>query len=1283
MFEIPKDRLAHLSDADGRELVARLCEAELVQAGMPVSAVRWSGAQDAPDGGLDVDCFVESSDFRGDFVPRARTGFQVKKTSMRKDRIPTEMSPRGKLRPIFGELARCGGCYILVSLGDDPTETARKPRLAEMQRQVEPLRECGDLQVKFYGRGELAQWLRQHPGVALWACGKLGMPLEGWRSFRRWTVVPPGQSDELICRDGISIELPGPDAGKYGIEDGIDGIRELVRTGDKAVRIVGLSGVGKTRIVQALFEIGVGGSPLERHLAIYADLGEQSVSTAARLVEWLRAEQRPAILVLDNCPTEVHNSLAARVAESGFLKLITVEYDIRDDRPEITSVVQIQAEGNEIAETLVRRRYPHLGQVNAELIANFSGGNARLALALADHVEEDEGLSAFSNRQLFERLFWQRGALDRNLLEGAQVLSLVYSFSVSENEEGVDHLSVLAALIERSRLSLFRATQDLVERQLAQKRGAWRAILPHALANDLAADALNAIPQKTVLRAFQPSRNRHLLASFARRLGYLHDHEVARNIVRSWLAPGGMLHEIENLDAKHLQLLENAAPAVPDAVLDAIEARLSQIDPSHLPQALVFQGGIVTGLLCAIAYDPELFERSVRVLARFALSGETDRGNSNAWTRLCGLFSLYLSGTEAPLGVRLPIVQGFLFSSNSIERKLGFGMLEAALDSGNRIGVGNFHFGTRPRSYGWPRSVGERDDWLHSFLALLSKAAVSNDPALSSGARDLLANQLRSLWGYPGLRRDLAATARCLNNRAPWTTGWRAIRMIRQYDYKDRAPKRGPNDIELLEELGEELHPAALADRIRVYVLGTGFDQLSLDDAFDPSDSKRYEASGRRLDSIAFSLGAEAADNPAIVDDLSGELFSTVAGRQFEFGKGLASKSSDLEGLWNRLVEHLGKAGDKACDCRLLAGMIETIQRKDRALADKLLDCAIDNRHLRQFMVFLQCEVALDRPAVDRLLRAMDFEDTPLEQFGCLAWSRFADGLEECGLCDLMSKVLERPGGTNVVIGSLGSRFFSLIGEENAVVSARLRSVGIRASTQWFLDRTTFRRGGSMEVHNLERVLDICVDRNEHSGEVGELMEALFAYLTGPNVSLADSNKFLGILARRQPLQFLDRAFRQGNAYDVARLHMFREGLLGKNSLSYIDATDLLAWCRQGSYQERLAKLAKHIFPFSGEMEVGGAELSDQAWAILGEAEDASIILSSYAGSIGPSSWSGSRADIIGRRLPAFERLLEDSRPHVRETAQRLIPDIRSSEVAERELEHKRTEARAEAHRFE
>lgn len=39
MFEITKDQLRRLGDADLRELIARLCEAELRMAGAPVSTV--------------------------------------------------------------------------------------------------------------------------------------------------------------------------------------------------------------------------------------------------------------------------------------------------------------------------------------------------------------------------------------------------------------------------------------------------------------------------------------------------------------------------------------------------------------------------------------------------------------------------------------------------------------------------------------------------------------------------------------------------------------------------------------------------------------------------------------------------------------------------------------------------------------------------------------------------------------------------------------------------------------------------------------------------------------------------------------------------------------------------------------------------------------------------------------------------------------------------------------------------------------------------------------------
>ena len=168
MFDISKDQLLRLSDVDLRELVARLCEAELSRAGAPVSAVRWGGSQTAPDGGLDVEILVKDQEFAGDFVPRAWTGIQVKKSSMPAGKIADEMSPKGVLRPIFPELATQNGCYIIVSLADDPAGTNLGNREQAMQTQVESVKGQGDLRVEFYGRSQLANWLRQYPGVQRW-----------------------------------------------------------------------------------------------------------------------------------------------------------------------------------------------------------------------------------------------------------------------------------------------------------------------------------------------------------------------------------------------------------------------------------------------------------------------------------------------------------------------------------------------------------------------------------------------------------------------------------------------------------------------------------------------------------------------------------------------------------------------------------------------------------------------------------------------------------------------------------------------------------------------------------------------------------------------------------------------------------------------------------------------------------------------------------------------------------------------------------------------------------
>ena len=1135
MFDISKDQLLRLSDVDLRELVARLCEAELSRTGAPVSAVRWGGSQTAPDGGLDVEILVKGQEFAGDFVPRAWTGIQVKKSNMPAGKIAEEMSPKVVLRPIFPELAIHNGCYIIVSLADDPAGTRLDDREKAMQAQIESVKDQGDLRMEFYGRGRLADWLRQHPGVQLWVREKLGLPLSGWRPFGRWSTTPPGVEDDLICEAGVTIALPGG-RDKLGTLQGINGIRELIRSSDKAVRIVGLSGVGKSRIVQALFEETVGDEPLDRHLAIYADLGEAPDPPVRTILERLAAEERPAIVVLDNCSSDAHNRIASQAASLPNLCLVTVEYDIQEDKPEVTSVVRVDAEGPEIAETLIRRRHPDLGQVNARRIAEFSGGNARVALALADAAsEEKESLSSFSPAQLFDRLFYQRGAPDADLLKAAEVLALVYSFSISTNEGGVDELAALAGLLSQDRPVLYRAAETLVKRQLAQKRGNWRAVLPHAVSNRLAKRALENISVDDILNAFQGLPSPRLLKSFGKRLGYLHDHEVAQRIVKSWLSPGGLLHNLHGLNEDSIQLLLNVAPAVPEDVLSAIEAQDETFFSRGNPLFPTF-----VDLLAKIAYEAGLFERCANLLAKFALTEREGENRNSIQDWLFGLFSLYLSGTEANPDARENFVRRFLMSDKQNEQRLGLGMLRAALQSYHWFAVGDFDFGARPRSYGYhPKTSEEQNQWFMRFVALAREIATGEDVYLLTQVRTLLARELRGLWDHPGLRAALVDLAMALNEQRSWLEGWLAVRSIKYYDYRrtggtklldklDEMPEsERPSDeatkiyvlgAELLDKLDKALKPGRLSDEVRTYVLSAGHEQFTLDEEFNSDDDQKWQESGKRAAARAHDLGMAVADEPKVMGELSQDLFTAQSGYLTEFGRGVASKCDDLQGLWERLIEWLELAGDQASHCGVLCGVLEVIQERDAPLAQKILDEAVQNRILRKFIVRLQVSVPLDDTGVYRLHSSLDFEDTPLPQFGNLAWHRPLDTFNETDVRDLMLRILDRPDGAEVVLDDLSMRLY-VLRDDKLVLGPDLKRVGILASAALLRHKADFHYRDSINSH-LSEVLKSCMDEVEFPEETSEVFDAYFVRLRASYGYVGGIEEAVAVLAEKATFRF-------------------------------------------------------------------------------------------------------------------------------------------------------------------
>jgi hypothetical protein len=167
-------------------------------------------------------------------------------------------------------------------------------------------------------------------------------------------------------------------------------------------------------------------------------------------------------------------------AENSCLSVITVEFDVRDDQPEGTDVFSLEPSSVTLMEKLLSRRFPDVSQVDRRTVAEFSGGNARMAIALAETIDKGETIAGLTNTELFRRLFEQRHAANDSLLRIAQACSLVYSFEGETLEGDAAELPTLSGLAGTTTDEVFRGVAELRRRNLVQQRGVWRAILPHA-----------------------------------------------------------------------------------------------------------------------------------------------------------------------------------------------------------------------------------------------------------------------------------------------------------------------------------------------------------------------------------------------------------------------------------------------------------------------------------------------------------------------------------------------------------------------------------------------------------------------------------------------------------------------------------------------------------------------------------------------------------------------------------------------------------------------------------
>lgn len=640
----------------------------------------------------------------------------------------------------------------------------------------------------------------------------------GWQRFDDWSNTKAEIEAEYFIDDNVKVISPNHQQNnELNVVDGINEIRQKLSSTGTSVRLIGLSGVGKTRFAQALFDERIGENSLDQRNVWYCDLGDSPVPMPEHFIEELIQKNKPYILIVDNCGQDTHAKLTRKVQNTQIV-LITIEYDVKDDLPENTDVYKLKPISVEIVQKVIERHYSHINNLNSRKIADFAGGNYRLALAIASNIAKTDNLALLTDKELFERLFWQQGHVNTELLKIAQNFALVYSFNIEDSGEENSELDFLAGLARVDTDIAIEAIETLKSKDIIQQRGKWRAILPHALANHLAKELISTKLVKQIDQ-FTKSMPARLQTSFIKRLSYLHDVPKVKEVVNLWLSNDGWLGKKflnDTYDSQDLVKIRLLSLIAEDQSLALIEQKhvldkkfLTRENPHFVD---------LSRLIRSLAYQKHNFKNAFELLVYFAKDEKENEKNNSIRDLVTSLFRLYTSETLADLEQKKEILnklksqeeyQSILL--DCISTALNFHEYGYFIRESNESGKSS-DYGYRPETYK------EISSWVDFLLDLLNELDIRG----IAKVRTIFTNHLKEIVWTCKETEIVKKYLHDFNKRSFFVEAHAQLINIVKWN-KEELNEHAPNILNQLEDLEKILRPqnSNIENLIKSYLLIT------------------------------------------------------------------------------------------------------------------------------------------------------------------------------------------------------------------------------------------------------------------------------------------------------------------------------------------------------------------------------------------------------------------------------------------------------------------------------
>lgn len=553
---------------------------------------------------------------------------------------------------------------------------------------------------------------------------------------------------------------------KYHDSEFINTITSQIKNGVKktneSIRLIGLSGLGKTRILLEVFRTNETEESINLNSRVlYLNCNYHSNADYQSLFTKITKEKEDRIVILDNCSRALHRQLLHFIKnDNNLISLITIDSnpeELEQDKINGVNYISIKKEDlSSIVDKILTEDIAILGKDNVEKIKEFSQGIPLMAVLIGESIKNGEKfIGKLDDKELLDKLLGEKGQNKRfrTILKSCSIFNY---FGIED--ELKSQLEFIAT--DKNITSLTGDNQVIIndfhdtcthflKREIFERKGRLIGLRPFPLAMSLAQEWLEPCTPDRLLDVItniakleEPDR-KNLSEAIAEQMKYLGYSDKAVLIIDKIVGPQSPFDNAEVLNSElGSRLFRSFVEVNPVAVSKNLTRIYSTKSKEELLQVSEGRRNLVW-VLEKLCFDKRTFNESAKILYSFAIA-ENETWSNNATGQFLHLFKVLLAGTEANLQERWKIIEWGLSNENKDYYGLAIKAMKSGLNYGSFTRMGGSENQGSKKLIDYEPSWDEVSEYWTNILTSLT-FIVKSDKNHSKSASDSIANSISSL----------------------------------------------------------------------------------------------------------------------------------------------------------------------------------------------------------------------------------------------------------------------------------------------------------------------------------------------------------------------------------------------------------------------------------------------------------------------------------------------------------------------------------------------------------